>query len=253
MFNHIIVRKPGCSVVDGLTTAKLGRPIYAKAMAQHAEYVKAMESCGVLVKALDADEAYPDSCFVEDTAVVCEKLAVITNPGAPSRKGETRAVRRALDEFYTDFEFIREPGTLEGGDVMQVGNHFYIGISTRTNEAGARQFIDILKNYGFSGSIIHLKKLFHLKTGVSFIGDHTLLVAGELIDHPDFAEFGKIIIDEDEMYAANVIEMNGHLVIPAGFPKAEAKLLAAGYATKAVDLSEFQKIDGGLTCLSLRF
>jgi len=253
MFNHLIVRKPGYSVINGLTTAMLGRPIYDKALAQHAEYVKVMESCGVQVKALDADEAYPDSCFVEDTAVVCEKLAVIANPGALSRKGEILDIRRALGEFYTDFKSIRDPGTLEGGDVMRVGNHFYVGISTRTNEAGAKQFIEIMENYGFSGSIVHLKQMFHLKTGVSYIGDNTLLLAGELIDHPDFADFHKIIIDDDELYAANVIKINGYLVIPSGFPKAETKLLAAGYAIKTVEMSEFQKIDGGITCLSLRF
>jgi dimethylargininase len=253
MFKNIIVKKPGKSVVNGLTTSDLGTPIYEQALIQHQEYIKVMESCGVKVNVLEAQEAFPDSCFVEDPAVVTEKMAVITNPGAPTRNEETRDIKKALEEFYTDFEYIKFPGTLEGGDVMRVDNHFYIGLSTRTNEEGAKQLIEILVKYGFSGSIVQLKEMFHLKTGVNYIGDNTLLVAGEFIEHSDFKDFKKIIIDDDEMYAANCIRMNDYLVVPAGFPKTKRKLEQAGYNLKEVQMSEFQKIDGGLTCLSLRF
>jgi dimethylargininase len=253
MFKNIIVKKPGKSVVNGLTTSDLGTPIYEQALIQHQEYIKVMESCGVKVKVLEAQEAFPDSCFVEDPAVVTEKMAVITNPGAPTRNEETQDIKKALEEFYNDFEYIKSPGTLEGGDVMRVDNHFYIGLSTRTNEEGAKQLIKILEKYGFSGSIVQLKEMFHLKTGVNYIGDNTLLVAGEFIEHSDFRNFKKIIIDEDEMYAANCIRMNDYLVVPAGFPKTKRKLEQAGYNLKEVQMSEFQKIDGGLTCLSLRF
>lgn len=253
MFKNVIVKKPGRSVVNGLTTSHLGIPVYEKALLQHADYIQTMESCGVKVKILAADEEFPDSCFVEDPAVVTEKMAVITNPGAPTRNGETKAIKEALEEFYEAFEFIESPGTLEGGDVMRVENHFYIGLSTRTNAEGAKQFMAIIEKYGFSGSIVQLKEMFHLKTGVNYIGDNTLLVAGEFIEHGDFQDFQKIIIDEGEMYAANCIRMNECLVIPAGFPKTKKKLQDAGYRVKEVQMSEFQKIDGGLTCLSLRF
>ncbi|HOL18263.1 MAG TPA: arginine deiminase family protein [Bacillota bacterium] len=252
-FKQIIVKEPGKSVVHGLTTANLGQPDYDKAILQHREYIRVLQSCGVEVKILPPDEDYPDSCFVEDPAVVTEKMAIITNPGAPSRNGETIAIKRALEEFFDIFEYIRAPGTLEGGDVMRVENHFYIGLSNRTNAAGANQFINIVSQYGFEGSVVPLKKMLLLKTGVNYIGDNTLLVAGEFIEHPQFCEFNQIVVDEDEMYAANCIRINDYVVMPAGFPKTEAKLVEAGFLIKKVHMSEFQKIDGGLSCLSLRF
>ncbi len=252
-FKQIIVKEPGKSVVNGLTTANLGKPDYEQAMRQHQEYIRVMQSCGVAVKILPPDEDYPDSCFVEDPAVVTEKMAVITNPGAPTRNGETAAIRQALEEFFDILEYIRAPGTLEGGDVLRVENHFYVGLSTRTNAAGASQFINIISKYGFAGSVVPLKEMFHLKTGVSYLGDNTLLVAGELIEHPQFSGFNKIVVDETEMYAANCIRVNDYVVMPAGFPKTEAKLLEAGFSIKKVPMGEFQKIDGGLSCLSLRF
>lgn len=253
MIKNMIVKKPGRSLVNGLTTADLGSPVYERALAQHAGYIKVMESCGVKVKVLEAEEAYPDGCFVEDPAVVTGKMAVITNPGAPSRKGERAAVKEALEEFYTNFEFIRDPGTLDGGDVMRVEGHFYVGLSTRTNEEGAKQFIGIMERHGYSGSVIQLAEMFHLKTGVNYLGDNTLLMAGEFIQHREFSGFNKIVVDDDEMYAANCLQVNGTLVAPAGFPKTRAKLLAAGYTLKEVNMTEFQKLDGGLSCLSLRF
>ncbi|MEW5784032.1 MAG: arginine deiminase family protein [Bacillota bacterium] len=253
MFTKIIVKKPGRSVVDGLATSDLGKPDYEKALAQHQEYIRVMGSCAVSVKILEADEAYPDSCFVEDPAVVTEKMAVITNPGAPTRNGETEAIKEALEEFYDIFEYIKSPGTLEGGDIMRMENHFYIGLSTRTNLEGAHQLNDILIKYGYSASVVPLKKMFHLKTGVNYIGDNTLLVAGEFIEHKQFRNFKNITIDDDEMYAANCIRMNDFVVMPAGFPKTKNKLTAAGFTIKELPVSEFQKIDGGLSCLSLRF
>ena len=253
MFRNIIVKRPGRSVVEGLTTSALGKPEYEKAVAQHDEYIRVMGSCGVIVKVLKADETYPDSCFVEDPAVVTEETAIITSPGAPSRKGETAAIKKALEEFYDNFEHINSPGTLEGGDVMRVENHLYVGLSNRTNAEGAQQFIEIIKKAGFSGSVVMVKEMFHLKTGVNYIGDNTLLVAGEFINHPDFQDFTKIIIAEDEMYAANCIRINDYVVMPAGFPKTKAKLQNGGFVVQEVHMSEFQKIDGGLSCLSLRF
>ncbi len=253
MFKNVIVKKPGKSVVDGLTTASLGKPVYETAYQQHASYIEVLKSCGVEAKVLEADEAFPDSCFVEDPAIVTEKVAIITNPGAQTRNGETTSIKAALEEFYTEFAYIKAPGTLEGGDVMRIEDHFYIGLSTRTNREGAEQLIKILEQYGYTGSVVELKEMFHLKTGVNFIGNNTVLVAGEFITHPDFEKFTKIVIDEDEMYAANCIRMNDYVVMPANFPKTKEKLLNAGFQIKENPMSEFQKIDGGLSCLSLRF
>jgi len=253
MFKHAMVRKPGRSIINGLTSSSLGIPLYEKAVEQHREYVAVLASCGVKIKSMEADEDFPDGCFVEDTAVVTEKMAVITNPGAPSRSGETVAVKQALEEFYDVFEYIKAPGTLEGGDILRVENHFYIGLSARTNAAGADQFLKIINMYGFSGEIVTLKKMLHLKTGVNYIGNNFMLVAGEFIDSTVFSGFKKIAVDEDEIYAANCLWVNDDVIMPAGFPKTKIKLEQSGFTIKEVRLGEFEKIDGGLSCLSLRF
>ena len=252
MFRHAIVRKPGRSIIRGLTTSNLGTPDYATALAQHGEYVRTLESCGVAVFVMEADEEFPDGCFVEDPAVVTEKCAVITNPGAASRNGETARVKEALLNFYPALETIPE-GTLEGGDVLRIGDHFYIGLSKRTNRDGAGSLLRILEKYGYSGSCIELEEMFHLKTGVTFIGENTVLVAGEFIEKREFDSFRKIIVDPDEMYAANCIRINEHVVMPRGYPKTKARLRENGFSVKEVEMSEYRKIDGGLSCLSLRF
>jgi len=252
MFKNVIVRRPSHSVVNGQTTSDLGLPVFEKALSQHDEYIEVVKSCGVEVKVLGPLEEYPDSCFVEDPAVVTKDFAIITNPGVDTRNGEKDTITEGLKDFYEEYNYITK-GTLEGGDVMQIDKHFYIGLSSRTNEEGAKEFINIVEKYGYTGEIVKLKEMFHLKTGVNFIGDNTLLVAGEFITDPRFEKFKKLEINSDEMYAANCIRINDYLVMPADFPKTKAQLENAGFKIKEVHMSEFQKIDGGLSCLSLRF
>lgn len=252
MFSNVIVRKPSKSVVDGLTTSNLGKPIYDKALEQHNEYIRALKSCGVKVHILEADEEFPDGCFVEDPAVVTEKCAIITNPSTDSRKNEIYKIEKALTSFYDKVEHITE-GTLEGGDVMRIKDHFYIGLSNRTNLKGAENLIRILNKYGYTGSVIKLKEMFHLKTGVNYLEDDVILVAGEFIENSEFNEFKKIVVDEDEMYAANCIRINDYVIMPADFPKMKQKIINEGFNVKEVNMTEFRKIDGGLSCLSLRF
>ena len=253
MFKNFIVRRPGAAVVKGQTTSDFGIPVYETACRQHQQYIDVCKACGVKVWVMDADEAYPDACFVEDPAVVTDKMAIITNPGIDTRQGEEIKVKEALAEFFDKFEHIRSSGHLEGGDVMQIQNHFYIGLSKRTNMEGAQQFINIVERYGYTGSIVELKEMFHLKTGINYIGDNRVLVAGEFISHPDFDQFEKIRVPEDEMYAANCIRVNDHIIMPAGFPKLKKILEDLNYDLKFIEMTEFQKIDGGLSCLSLRF
>jgi dimethylargininase len=136
---------------------------------------------------------------------------------------------------------------------MMVGDHFYVGRSARTNAEGIRQFIAILEKYGLSGSEVPLEFVLHLKTGVNYLEDGNMLVSGEFIDKPDFAAYNKIVIPEEEAYAANCIWMNGTVIVPAGYPTVLARVQEAGYKTIAVDTSEYRKLDGGLSCLSLRF
>ena len=256
MFQNVIVRRPCRAMVEGITSnPQLGKPDYEKALHQHNTYIEALKQCGVNVTVLPADERYPDSCFVEDPAVITRKCAIITNPGAESRNGEKDEIIGAIREFFPEdkIEYIVAPGTLEGGDVMMVGDHFYVGRSARTNEEGIRQFIAILNKHGLTGSEVPLTEVLHLKTGVNYLENGNMLVSGEFVEKEDFAKYNRIEIPEEEAYAANCIWVNGTVIVPMGFPAVEAAVRNAGYPVILVDTSEYRKLDGGLSCLSLRF
>jgi len=252
-YRRAVVRRPCRNFVHGLTTAKLGPPDFDRALGQHAAYVEALRSCGVEVVVLEGDERFPDSTFVEDPAVVTDRLAVITGPGASSRRGEEAAIAEALAPFFSRLEKLQAPGTLDGGDVLQAGSHFFIGVSGRTNRHGAEQLAAILKRYRYSVSLVPLKDVLHLKTGVGYLGRADLLAAGEFVRHPDFRNFHVIPVADDESYAANSVWVNGTVLMPAGFEKTQRAVQRAGYPVRALDVSEFRKLDGGLSCLSLRF
>ena len=253
MFTRALVRTPGRSLVDGLTTANLGKPKYNKALDQHTAYIDALKACGVEVTALPPLEEFPDSCFIEDVALLTPRCAIITRPGAPSRRGETIGLREVLSQHYDAVEEVQPPGTLEGGDIMMVRSHFYIGISERTNAEGANQVIDLLSKYDLSGSIVPLREILHLKTGVAYLEENTLAACGEMLSREEFSSFRILPIPKEESYAANCIWVNGTVLVPAGFPRTSEIIQEAGYTILEVDVSEFQKLDGGLSCLSLRF
>jgi len=252
MFKRAIVTTPGESMLSGLTTAKLGLPNYEKALVQHAEYIKVLEECGLKVSILEKNEQYPDSTFVEDVALLTKECAIITKLGTPSRSGETVEIKNELSDYYTNIEKVREPGIVEAGDIMMVGSHFYIGISARTNESGAGQVIEYLEKYGMSGTLVKLDKMLHLKTGVAYLEQNNLVATGELLTKEEFQNFNILKIDDDESYAANCVWVNDRVLIPKGYPKARETIASAGYSTIEVEVSEFRKLDGGLSCLSLR-
>lgn len=256
MFQNVIVRRPCRAMVEGITSnPQLGKPDYELALKQHDTYIAALERCGVKVTVLPADERYPDSCFVEDPAVITRKCAIIANPGAESRNGEKESIEAAIREFFPEdkIEHICFPGTLDGGDVMMVGDHFYVGRSARTNEEGIRQFISILEKHGLSGSEVPLTEVLHLKTGVNYLENNNMLVSGEFVTKEEFARYNRIRIPEEESYAANCIWVNGTVIVPMGYPAVEKAVRDAGYPVILVDTSEYRKLDGGLSCLSLRF
>lgn len=253
MFSKAIVRTPCRAMVNGLSNAGLGVPDYRKALLQHTDYIAALEHCGLEVTVLPSDERFPDSTFVEDVALMTPHCAVITNPGAPSRRQETQAIVDPVSQHYDRVEMIKAPGTLEAGDVMMVGDHYYIGLSDRTNQAGATQLIAILERYGMSGSVVKLEKVLHLKTGLGYLENNKLLACGEFLGAPHFGQYEILEVDEDEAYAANSVWINGTVLTPQGFPKTADLIRSAGYEVRPVDVSEFQKLDGGLSCLSLRF
>jgi len=215
--------------------------------------MKALMARGLNITILDPDDNYPDSTFVEDTALLTPKCAIITNPGAPSRRGETEEIAAVLSKHFQDLESIAPPGTVDAGDIMMVGSHYYIGLSDRTNEEGANQIIKILEKYSLTGSMVTLDKVLHLKTGVSYLENNTLLATGEFLDKKEFKDFNIISVDEDESYAANSIWINDSVIIPSGYQKTQKAIESAGYKTLLVNTSEFRKIDGGVSCLSLRF
>ena len=221
MFQHVIVKTPCKAMVNGITDhPELGTPDYEKALAQHAAYIEALKQCGVDVTVLPPDEAYPDSCFVEDPAIVTKYCAIVTNPGADTRKGETAAIEPVLEKFYPKEKIfhITDPGTLEGGDVMMCGDTFYVGRSARTNEAGIQQLGKILGQFGCKVVEVPLTEVLHLKTGVVYLENNNMLTAGEFCDKPAFAGYNKVTIPAEEDDAAHCIWVNGPVVVHEGYP-----------------------------------
>lgn len=252
MFTTAIVKTPCRNIVNGISTAGLGRPDYNLAQLQHKEYIKALEQCGLKVIILDPDEEFPDSVFIEDTCLITPRCAIITNPGAASRKNETISVSKAVQALDLPVERIQK-GTLDAGDIMMAGDHYFTGISDRTNLEGASQLNTILKKYNYTSSNIVLETVLHLKTGVSYLENKNMLAFGEFLQKPDFKNYHILSIDPDESYAANSVWINGTVLVPKGFLKTKKKIEDAGYQVIEVEVSEFKKLDGGLSCLSLRF
>jgi dimethylargininase len=286
MFTKAIVRPPCVRFSEALTTIDLGPPNYARALQQHAAYCAALERCGLTLKRLDADERYPDSTFVEDTAVIAGNLtkqkparkqglanddvvapnralhngqasacAILTRPGAASRTGEVESMAAVLSRFCPQLCSIREPGTLDGGDVCEADDRFFIGVSKRTNEAGAHQLATLLAHYGYTASLIDIrgvKNILHLKSGLAYLGDNRLVVIDALAEREEFRSYDLVRVNASEQYAANCVRVNDYVLVAAGYPAFEQTLQDLSYETLAIEMSEFQKMDGGLSCLSLR-
>ena len=245
MFNNAIVRTPGRSIVEGLSDSKtLGLPNYDQAIIQHQSYIDVLTKCGLDVLVLEPCEEYPDSTFVEDVALITPNCVIITRPGAPSRRGEVHEIEFVLKQKFNNIEAIEAPGTIEGGDIMMVGDHYYIGLSERTNIEGAKQIIQILTKYGMSGSTISLNKVLHLKTGLSYLEENNLVVCGEFIKDSSLEGYNRIEIPEKESYAANCIWVNESVIIPLGYPTTKQRIKNAGYPVIETDVTEFQKLDG---------
>jgi dimethylargininase len=256
LFSHAIVRTPGSNFDAGLTTASLGGPVLEKVLEQHARYGAALEDCGLELTVLEADLRFPDSTFVEDTAVISPRGAILMRPGAESRTGEVNAIRPELERFFSAMPVIEAPGTVDGGDICEAGEHFFLGLSHRTNEEGARQLAGRLAALGYTSSTVDVRRMtniLHLKSGIAYLGENTLVVTEEMADNPLFAGFELIQVSEEESYGANCVRVNGRVLVAEGFPRLIAALRDRGFEPLSVDMSEFRKMDGGLSCLSLRF
>lgn len=256
MFTRALVREPTANFADGLTTVELGVPDFARACEQHSAYCCALRECGLTVESLTPQPAYPDAAFVEDIAVVLPEFVVLTRPGAASRLGEVETMRAAVWSVTGGVREIVAPGTLDGGDVCEHGRHLFIGISQRTNEEGARQLAALAAATGYSASTIDIRgitSILHLKSGLVSVDDRMLVAIDELASHPALARHHVLRVDRNETYAANCVRVNDRVLIAEGFPLLASALKSRGMAPLPVPMSEFQKMDGGLSCLSLRF
>ena len=258
-FRHALVRPPAHTFENGLTTVDMGRPDVHLALAQHAAYCRALEQHGCTLLVLPADERFPDGTFVEDTALIIpERGAMITRPGAASRVGETEAVHAALRPIFgtPDLPTIEAPGTLDAGDVCEAGSHVFIGLSHRTNQHGAEQLGAWLQTLGITSQIIDIRQtpgILHLKSGVVALDERVLVSISSLATHEAFKDYTVLCVPPNESYAANCVRVNNVIFVAAGFPATHTLLRAHGYSLEVLAMGEFEKVDGGLSCLSLRF
>jgi dimethylargininase len=255
-FTRAIVRPPAATFAAGITSSGLGPPDLALALGQHEAYCRTLEGLGVSLVRLPPDPEFPDSTFVEDAAIVTTRGAILTRPGAASRAGEPAALAAALGPWFPDLDRITGPGTLDGGDVCEAGAHFFIGVSERTNSEGAAQLAAWLARRGFGSSTIDIRwmpGLLHLKTGLSWLGGRRLLAVGEIAGHEALGGWEVVRVPDGEEYAANCIRVNGSLLTAQGFPTTGSLLGGLGYDVVPLEMSEYRKMDGGLSCLSVRW
>ena len=220
------------------------------ARAQHREYINALAEVGCQIIELPAEADLPDSVFVEDTAFILPEVAVITRPGADSRKPETESIIQALSP-YRALVRVTEPATVDGGDVLVLGKNIYVGSSTRSNAAAIRQIQELFDNYDYTVTSVQMRDCLHLKSAVTQVDEKTLLINPKWTDNFHFKDFDWIIVDPSEPFAANCLPVNGQIIFPTAFPKTRAKLEARGYKIQAVNVDELAKAEGAVTCCSL--
>lgn len=250
MSQRAIVRTPCLSFEKGITTTGQ-TPDYITALQQHLEYIGMLEKAGFEVIVLDPLPDFPDSCFVEDTAIITPEASIITRPGAIERQGEVKYMADVLNDLSQCY-FIELPAKLDGGDVLRVEKKIFVGLSDRTNQEGADQLQSLLSPFGYKVFAIPVGDLLHLKTGVNYIGRNTLIASSQFKSVEAFSEMNMLLVDDDEAYAANCLLLpDGTILMPSGYPKTKKLLQENGFFTWETDVSEFRKMDGGLTCLSL--
>lgn len=223
-----------------------------RAREQHHEYQRVLEALGCRLLMLPAEAELPDSVFVEDVAIVLDEVAILTRPGAVSRRGEVASVAEVLRRYRT-VSAIAAPGTLDGGDVLRVGRTLYVGESARSNAAGIAQLRELLAAHGYAVQGVPTHGCLHLKSAVTQVADDTLLLQPEWVDRALFADFRVIEVDPAEPHAANVLRIGDTLLMPASFPRTQQRLLDARLKVTTVDVSELQKAEGAVTCCSLVF
>lgn len=223
-----------------------------RARAQHAEYERALERLGCTVTRLSADATMPDSVFIEDIAVVFDEVAVVTRPGAASRRPEVAGVAKKLSQLRPIVQIVA-PGTLDGGDVLVVGHSVFVGRTLRTNDAGIGQLRAAVASYGYSVVPATVHGCLHLKSAITALDDHTLLANRQWIAEEEFTRFEIVDVDHGEPTAANIVRVGSTLLYASTSPRTLERLVGRGYAVTTVDVSEIAKAEGAVTCCSLIF
>ena len=253
-FSHAITRAPSRSVLYGLRAHDIGPPDLAQMQAHHQHYIEILRQTGAQVVELPALEPYPDAVFVEDTALCLREVAVLMRSGAQSRAGEVGQIAPVLRGLYDQVLEISGSGFIEGGDILTTEREILIGLSARTNQAGVDECAQLVAPWGYRVRCIKIPKdVLHFKTDCSLLDGETILTTPRLAASGCFENYRVINTGEGEEAAANAIRFNEVLIMAAGFPKTAAALETAGFNVKQVENSECAKLDGGMSCLSLRF
>lgn len=253
-FKHAITRKPAASIIDGLRTIDTGRPDLAQMIAAHDSYVASLRETGAEVIELPALPTYPDSVFVEDTALCLPQGAILMRAGAATRAGEVAEMAPALAKVYSDVRAIKGPGTIEGGDILVTESEIIVGLSERTNQAGVDELAALVKDWGYTVRSLKIPDdVLHFKTDCSLLDVNTILSTQRLAASGCFADYNVIYTAPDEEAAANAIRFNQFVLMAAGFPETAKRLRDSGYKVREIDNTDCAKLDGGMSCLSLRF
>jgi dimethylargininase len=224
----------------------------ARTAAQHDAYERCLEKLGCRVVQIEPAPDCPDGVFVEDAAVVLDALAVITRPGAPSRRSETDSVMRALRR-HRAVRSIEAPATLDGGDVLLTGRKLFVGRSRRTNDRGIAQLRELVEPIGYSVKAIPVRDCLHLKSAVTWVGDGMLLVNPDWVDAHELNGFDVVLVDPSEPSAANALRVDGTILMSASYPRTRDHLESRGLQVETVDCSEIEKAEGAVTCCSIIF
>ena len=252
-FTHAIVRQPAKSIVKGLRAVDIGSPDYAQMICDHNDYVEALVSAGVKLISLTALDKFPDGQFVEDTALCLPKAVILMRPGAPSRLGEVNEIAPKLRELFEDVYEIDDQGYIEGGDILVTGKEILVGRSARTDENGVRRLSEIVTPLGYViREVFTPPEILHFKTDCSLLGPYEILSTKRLQSSGCFDGYSVINVADGEEAAANAIRVNDYVIMPAGFPRTKAILEEHDYKVKVINNTECAKLDGGMSCLSLR-
>ncbi len=253
-FNNIIVRTPSRSVVNGLRADDRGNPTYEGVLAEHEAYIAAMRDAGVEVTVLPALEAFPDSIFVEDPALVFTEGAILLCPGAETRVKETAEIAPTLHAMFDTVLDLPSPGFADGGDVLTTPKSVMIGLSARTDKAGAEALVACIEKLGRKAEIVATPEgVLHFKTDCSLLDDESVLSTARLARSGVFKDFKQIIIPEGEEPAANALRVNDVVMVGSDFPRTIEMLDKLGYKVVPLKTTEIGKIDAGLSCMSLRW